>query len=133
VLDWNINYTTCIHSSSSACRSNNSGCENTDAYGHRGGHLCHCSQGYDGNPYISDGCQGKNSTPVQFSQGLANCSDFISSRQLSTVFTQGLANCFIFFPHCARYRRVSTSRQLSVPWSMHKYCGRVHVPVPYRI
>ncbi|KAM0913080.1 hypothetical protein ACQ4PT_012386 [Festuca glaucescens] len=45
VLDWNINYTMCVNDSSSACRSNNSFCENTAAYGHHGGHLCHCSPG----------------------------------------------------------------------------------------
>uniref|UniRef100_A0ACD5Z1B4 Uncharacterized protein n=1 Tax=Avena sativa TaxID=4498 RepID=A0ACD5Z1B4_AVESA len=57
VLDWSINHTTCVNASSSACRSNNSFCQDTDAYGHHGGHLCHCSYGYDGNPYIPDGCQ----------------------------------------------------------------------------
>lgn len=59
VLDWTISNGTCNgNGSSPACRSSQSFCANSSALGHDGGHLCHCSAGYDGNPYIPNGCQG---------------------------------------------------------------------------
>ncbi|CAL4985372.1 unnamed protein product [Urochloa decumbens] len=38
---------------SSLCRSEHSDCRQEN-----GGFTCHCSTGYDGNPYITNGCQG---------------------------------------------------------------------------
>nr|CAB3470707.1 unnamed protein product [Digitaria exilis] len=59
VLDWTISNGTCSgNGSSPACRSSQSFCANSTALGHGGGHLCYCSAGYDGNPYIPNGCQG---------------------------------------------------------------------------
>jgi hypothetical protein len=44
----------------SACRSSHSSCLNVTTNYHSG-YVCRCDKGYDGNPYLDDGCQG---TPV---------------------------------------------------------------------
>jgi hypothetical protein len=49
VLDWWINHTT--------CRSSHSFCWNDTDDGTR--HTCVCDEGYQGNPYIPNGCKGK--------------------------------------------------------------------------
>ncbi|CAL4987621.1 unnamed protein product [Urochloa decumbens] len=41
---------------SSACKSNNSLCNDKNSIV-RSGYSCHCSAGYYGNPYLNDGCQ----------------------------------------------------------------------------
>jgi len=69
---WSIDNLTCTvatskqRSATYACRSVNSTCipvnrgnmNRTRQFGYR----CKCSQGYEGNPYISDGCTGKHNT-----------------------------------------------------------------------
>ncbi|XP_049352647.1 wall-associated receptor kinase 2-like [Solanum verrucosum] len=57
VLDWVIGKGTCEiakrNSTAYGCKS-----ENSDCYDSSIGYGCYCMQGYDGNPYLKDGCQG---------------------------------------------------------------------------
>lgn len=65
VLDWAIRTNgVCLEShmedsNSRACQSNHSRCDNTT---NGEGYICRCLVGYDGNPYIPDGCIGNELT-----------------------------------------------------------------------
>ncbi|KAG2609722.1 hypothetical protein PVAP13_4KG056700 [Panicum virgatum] len=58
ILNWVVGDETCDAASkkvdSYACRSNNSKCIDSS---NGIGYLCNCTDGYDGNPYLTDGCQ----------------------------------------------------------------------------
>jgi hypothetical protein len=59
VMDWRIRLHTCeeakLNSSSYACVSDKSQCVNTT---NGPGYRCKCRDGYQGNPYLRDGCTG---------------------------------------------------------------------------
>ncbi|EER89288.1 hypothetical protein BDA96_10G065100 [Sorghum bicolor] len=58
ILNWVVGNETCVVASkkadSYACRSNNSKCIDSS---NGPGYLCNCTDGYSGNPYLTDGCQ----------------------------------------------------------------------------
>jgi hypothetical protein len=59
VLDWAVSNLTCEEARNKpnfACKDINSTC--TDLQTRQGGYRCQCKQGYKGNPYRNQGCQG---------------------------------------------------------------------------
>ncbi|KAL6859019.1 hypothetical protein ACP4OV_018021 [Aristida adscensionis] len=59
VLDWTLNKSSCAAAtkrSDFGCVSKNSECLNSTSSAY--GYVCRCNDGYDGNPYVPDGCQG---------------------------------------------------------------------------
>jgi hypothetical protein len=59
ILNWAVGNETCdiakTNATSYACVSNNSTCIDSV---NGPGYLCNCTEGYHGNPYLPDGCQG---------------------------------------------------------------------------
>jgi hypothetical protein len=61
VLDWVVGNETCRdvnkNSTTYACKAENSKCYNST---HGPGYRCECRPGYEGNPYLSNGCKGND-------------------------------------------------------------------------
>ncbi|TVU32393.1 hypothetical protein EJB05_24123, partial [Eragrostis curvula] len=59
ILDWSFQNSTCAEAAQRpdyGCASDNSECRNTTGSSAKG-YVCQCSEGYQGNPYLKDGCQ----------------------------------------------------------------------------
>ncbi|XVF82566.1 hypothetical protein PTKIN_Ptkin16aG0059900 [Pterospermum kingtungense] len=61
ILDWTIGNISCdearMDNQSFACKAINSTCFDSE-HGSESGYVCKCLDGFEGNPYLSDACQG---------------------------------------------------------------------------
>ncbi|XP_059629947.1 wall-associated receptor kinase 2-like [Cornus florida] len=79
VLDWAIPNQTCAEAKrniSNYLCGENSICNDTNINGK--GYRCHCSQGYQGNPYLPNGCQDINECSIP---GLNPCTDVCQNKE----------------------------------------------------
>lgn len=71
ILNWAVGNESCDVASkkadSYACCSNNSKCIDSS---NGPGYLCNCTDGYSGNPYLADGCQGAYCKSISNSQSI---------------------------------------------------------------
>ncbi|KAI4979299.1 hypothetical protein ZWY2020_016052 [Hordeum vulgare] len=109
--------------SSSLCKSNHSERIN----GTRGGYICHCKDGYQGNPYLKDGCKDRNecewpleNTPPCHGQCINTEGSFTCG------CPPGTTGDFTILGGC-----VNTT--IDMPESCMRWCGDVEVPYPFGI
>ncbi|XP_022895361.1 putative wall-associated receptor kinase-like 16 [Olea europaea var. sylvestris] len=114
VVDWAIDRGTCEESqkntSSYACKSTNSSCKGTD-----NGYRCYCSEGYEGNPYLIDGCKGIKQAPT-FPTARKWCHQTILLCQRSIAFGISLGITVFILVVCWLYsmlnrRKLNTMKQ----------------------
>ena len=105
VLDFAIRNESCLVGGRlpAACRSSNSVCVNAT---HGPGYLCKCNDGYEGNPYLHDGCRGTQTCDNLYYVYTSTQSDqlvttkFWSQSQSSDASRMLLVlNCFAHFSH----------------------------------
>ncbi|KAG7597804.1 EGF-like domain [Arabidopsis suecica] len=72
LLDWSIGNQTCEQVGSTSICGGNSTCLDSTP---RNGYICRCNEGFDGNPYLSAGCQDVNECTTSSTIHRHNCSD----------------------------------------------------------
>ncbi|OEL16137.1 hypothetical protein BAE44_0022844 [Dichanthelium oligosanthes] len=148
VMDWIIRFDKCEvakkDTSSHACVSSNSECVDASANNGRAAYRCTCQVGYEGNPYVKDGCTDideclQNSTDpcaikggtCQNTQGSFTClcpqgkqmiNDMCTSKQKSSwlMAVVGRRKCWNSGPHsyhnlcCAPTKKEATAHQTEI-------------------
>ncbi|KAL9306878.1 putative protein kinase RLK-Pelle-WAK family [Arabidopsis thaliana] len=72
LLDWSIGNQTCEQGGNTSICGGNSTCFDSAT---RTGYNCRCNEGFDGNPYLSAGCQDVNECTTSSTIHRHNCSD----------------------------------------------------------
>ncbi|VYS46767.1 unnamed protein product [Arabidopsis thaliana] len=72
LLDWSVGNQTCEQVGSTSICGGNSTCLDSTP---RNGYICRCNEGFDGNPYLSAGCQDVNECTTSSTIHRHNCSD----------------------------------------------------------
>ncbi|KAG6418304.1 hypothetical protein SASPL_120507 [Salvia splendens] len=90
-LAWEVGTDNCsqakLNSSTYACRDDKSVCVDLN----NGGYLCSCVQGYEGNPYLLEGCQ-----TISFSSSIAKFGCLDQCGKLAIPFPFGVGpNCYL--------------------------------------
>ncbi|VAH85418.1 unnamed protein product [Triticum turgidum subsp. durum] len=100
------------------CKSNHTGCTKRE----RGGYTCYCKTGYEGNPYITNGCQDIDECENSKENGcFGKCTN-----------TDGSFQCEC--PHETRGNAYSPGGCFSVlTRECSRSCGNVSVPYPFGI
>jgi hypothetical protein len=126
ILNWAVGNTTCDvarqDAASYACRSSDSVCVGS-ATGL--GYLCNCSQGYRGNPYLVDGCQGPSNTQRSCHSVFLDCR-FLRSCSYRVVILQTSMSVAVLHLHAqlglASTREVVSTAGVAACHSLPRRC-----------